>query len=259
MNPARDQMQQSARRVLANAARSLAARQDASKLRKICLLTTPRTGSNALCDVMTAAGLGWPSEWLNENQIELLHKAAGWTTVRMRDYLSTVVHGTANFETGVFSIKVMSHQHENAKKLGVDILSLDFDVIVYLRRGDLVAQAYSYAKAIRSNIWTSEQDDVAKREGLNIDRSPVTRDELQEVIDMLKQQTTDLETALADRPHIRLTYEDLSSGGFAAPVRQMANSLDLDVEIAQEQPRLRRQSGSSDGEALAALRPLVKV
>lgn len=120
--------------------------------RSFTIATTPRTGSNHLCDLLTQAGLGQPTEHFQYSQ-------PIFDTEDLEGILSTVLRD--NTVNGTFGSK-MSHDHrawvENAftKLLGRGVLLEDVLPCHYwirFIRNDRVGQAVSFFKAMQTQQW----------------------------------------------------------------------------------------------------------
>lgn len=112
-------------------------------LNAYAVCTTPRTGSNYLCDLLEKAGLGVPDEYLNP----LFHN---WKPVDFDNaYELTKLH--QRFDT--FGIK-LHWGHRDANHIVVDFDELHENMKwIYLRRLDTEAQARSYMTALCNGGW----------------------------------------------------------------------------------------------------------
>jgi LPS sulfotransferase NodH len=127
--------------------------------RSYIVCVTPRSGSTLLCEALTIAGAGRPDEHF------LQWPPSGPATVEAMDLPSVLEAGTAN---GVFGVKVMWEHVEpilsvldagaardRSLKLFESLLpQLSW---VHIARNDVLGQAVSSAKAIRSGSWKDEQ------------------------------------------------------------------------------------------------------
>jgi LPS sulfotransferase NodH len=127
--------------------------------KKIAILSTPRSGSTFFCDCLAGTGLfGQPEEWLNPRRIEAFRRVRGVESIDLGVYLGHVLNRTTS-DNGVFSIKIQIDQYKTWKeKANFDAFDLQFDAVFYIYRKDRVAQAHSYAKAMRTDKWRSYFD-----------------------------------------------------------------------------------------------------
>jgi LPS sulfotransferase NodH len=125
-------------------------------VKKIVVLSTPRSGSTLFCDSLAATGLfGRPEEWLNPRRVEACGRLRGLETLNLGEYLGYVLNKTTS-DNGVFSMKIQIDQYKAWKEgRNYDPLDLRFDTVFYVHRRDKVAQAHSYAKALRTDQWRS--------------------------------------------------------------------------------------------------------
>lgn len=132
------------------------------------ICTTPRSGSNLLCDRLTATGvLGTPTEYLEMN-LAVAYLTNRWRVDNLLDYLETL-KAKRTGSNGVFANKVHWRQVTALSDLiwpGTDgpsiescaaVLDLLFpnSYLVHLRREDRLAQAVSLFKAFGTGAWSS--------------------------------------------------------------------------------------------------------
>jgi len=141
------------------------------------ICATPRTGSSLLCGLLDSAGVaGHPESWFRRQDEQAF--AARWGIADPLDgafdyasYLraATAAGSTAN---GVFAARVMwGTMDEVTARLApaypghagsaVGLLSAAFGRtrFVYLRRGDVVAQAVSLLRAEQTGVWLETADE----------------------------------------------------------------------------------------------------
>lgn len=123
-------------------------------LKRYLVLSTPRTGSSALCSALSHVGLGAPGEWLNSLYINSVKKVLGVTNIRFKDYWDTVLLGASNHENQIFGIKVHIDQYLNIRKKSIDLNLLDWEKVYYVERKDKISQAYSHCKATALGVWS---------------------------------------------------------------------------------------------------------
>lgn len=122
---------------------------------KILILSTPRTGSNLLCECLTQTGLiGHVDGFM-----------VGYGDGIARNYAENVdlyYHGhcAEGDNQGAFATKIMwdyiDHMADRVKyKTVYDVFFSQFTHVVWLHRIDIVAQAVSWYMAINSGKWTS--------------------------------------------------------------------------------------------------------
>lgn len=147
-------IRKSADELIANADLAKQERRDKKDLKKYVLLSTPRTGSSALCNHLKAAGLGAPSEWINPIHIDAVKRSLGVDKINFSNYWELILLGTSNFKNRIFGINCHIDQYLNLRKTGVDFFRIPFDQIYYLERNDKIAQAYSYQKSLQTGTWS---------------------------------------------------------------------------------------------------------
>ncbi|WP_417450510.1 Stf0 family sulfotransferase [Kordiimonas sp.] len=131
---------------------------------KYAVISTPRCGSTMFCDKLHKTGvLGNPMEWFNLRYIKAYAKAKGIKRLAFEQYTRDVILRTAS-SNGIFGVNIHVHQYATAKDNGVDLLDLiGVDKVYYIYRRDKLAQVYSYAKAIATDVWTSHVKPTPER------------------------------------------------------------------------------------------------
>jgi LPS sulfotransferase NodH len=144
--------------------------------RKIAIIATPRSGSTYFCDMLSQTKvLGEPLEWFHNKFFFAYGKKFGHNTISLKEYINYIFKKSTN-ESGIFSVKILVDQYLfflNKKKF--DLLSLNFDDIIFISRHDKVAQAYSLAKAMSGGQWMSFIQGSSKVNPDNIKNSDVLR------------------------------------------------------------------------------------
>ena len=145
-----------ARRLAENAQRH--ATRLPEQIKKYAIISTPRVGSNLLSQRLETTGtMGWPSEWFNARYARACCHELGLepTTRAFDQYMAMLIRGTAS-PGGIFGVKFHIDQYIEWKSAGVDLLNVKFDRIYWVERRDKIAQAYSFAKAMKTDRWTKE-------------------------------------------------------------------------------------------------------
>ena len=123
---------------------------------KILILSTPRTGSNLLCECLTQTQqIGHVDGFF-----------VGFGDGIKRDYAERCdlyYHGHCNEETGAYATKIMwdyiDHMADLVTYKSVyEHFFYQFNQVVWLYRQDEIAQAVSWYMAINSGKWTSKND-----------------------------------------------------------------------------------------------------
>lgn len=133
------------------------------------LCATPRTGSTLLCGLLKSSGVaGRPASYFNRRGLH--DYADNWRIARPRDgridetYVRAAL-AAGRTPNGVFGGRIMAETlPELIGDLAADAGSPVSDVellsaslgrlrFVHLRRGDVVAQAVSWAKALQTHYW----------------------------------------------------------------------------------------------------------
>lgn len=137
--------------------------------RSYFICTTPRCGSNLLCEILTNTGVvGRPHEYFNENFMSYWFETFNASTYD--EYLPKVLEATAT--NGVFGVKLMGGEHFNdlinrLKQLPdhqnqdippSEMIANVFPNLKYiwLSRRNKVRQSVSFMKAEKTGIWRSD-------------------------------------------------------------------------------------------------------
>jgi trehalose 2-sulfotransferase len=130
--------------------------------RSCVVCSTPRAGSWLLCGLLASTGIaGRPHEWFYADT-EAANRRA-WDVSSFADYVARV-RAAGTTPNGVFGVKVMGGYREElfSRLRGLGDAPSDAALLerhfprprfVWLRREDAVAQAASWAEAIRTGRW----------------------------------------------------------------------------------------------------------
>jgi LPS sulfotransferase NodH len=176
------------------------------------ILTTPRSGSTYLCDLLNSTAIaGHPMEHLRLATQEL-SRHCNFNYLKLLDNLMEY-RTTSN---GVFGTKLISHflfELQRAKP-GSKNLWQSIDQFILLIRKDKVAQAVSLVLAQKTEVWHLHSDEKkssyqAQLESLKIDRS-LLNDVEQKVL-FIEQQEAQLKKTLANHKiqPLVVVYEDI--------------------------------------------------
>ena len=196
--------------------------------RSLVIATGYRSGSTLLAEGLAGAGgFGVPVEYLQAGAMQ--RRFPRFAAPTTSEYLSTVMrHRTC--ATGVFGIKLFWPE---ARFLD----QLPDPTIIRLRREDVLAQAVSTWSALVTGVWRSPSPRTAE--------VPYDRARLTALTAMHAEHDANWQQALAGRPVINLTYEQLSVDpreAIESLVSELARA-GLPAEGAVPPPRLARQGG----------------
>lgn len=135
-----------------------------SNLKKSYIVASSyRSGSTYLCTSLWETGLlGAPWEYLNYYS-EMNVMAARMGVATPEAFLQGLIDRRTT-RNGVFGLKAHFQHFEAALKRYPKFLDVLAPVrFIYIKRGDVLAQAVSMAKAFQTNAWTSLTDDGQKQ------------------------------------------------------------------------------------------------
>jgi trehalose 2-sulfotransferase len=134
----------------------------------------PRTGSTWLMEMAENSGvLGTPQEWFNEDWIHTDELAMGCRPPRLAatacvdEYLRKTVtdyrspHGIMGLQLSPYQAQSLCEMLENPRE------SVDLVTRFYLRRANIVGQAISLFRSVRSGFFHSYQDGTVSRSSLD--------------------------------------------------------------------------------------------
>lgn len=169
---------------------------------QLMVATIPRSGSTAFCnDLWNTGVLGAPMEYLNLNWIG---RHGRWKAALndLRAYWTKIQHVRTS-PNGVFSYKLFVQNYFTLLKRCPELLPcLAPTHVVYLIRNDIVAQAVSYARAIRSKQWFHNE---YRRVDIEYDRTMI--DHARTLIINQRTQWERVFSATAAEV-LRVSYED---------------------------------------------------
>lgn len=187
------------------------------------VLFTPRSGSSWLTELLSSnPGFGQPSEWFNDSLIPDVARHVG--VDNMFDYISVVKRSMADAQTDTFGAEVTYFQLEVMRQL-IDFFQhfpMKTTKLFYLNRRDIVAQAVSLYRAVKSGVFHST--DVMP------DNSPKVEFNIEEIdywLEHIRQQEHGVESLLIEHcasVH-RITYEDMMAGGANSTLQVFSQAL----------------------------------
>ena len=128
-------------------------------MRTYLICSSPRVGSNLVCDALAAfEGGGQPVEYFNPRSIEAYLRRIGAESLPRARYLDYLFSRRRD-GAGVLGIKVHHHQLVKIFPAADDQRAFltRFDAVLFLRRRNKVRQAISEARARASSVWYAEE------------------------------------------------------------------------------------------------------
>ena len=176
------------------------------------ILTTPRSGSTYLCDLLDSTNLaGRPKEHLRLAAQEL-SLYCNFDYLKLLDNLMQ----DCTTDNGVFGTKIISHFLFEFKQTKPDFKQIfrSIDKFILLIRRDKLAQAVSLELAQRTEIWhlhTNKKDNNYQSKLADIKIDSVLLDEVGQKYDFIHQQEARLKKILANNKiePLEIFYEDL--------------------------------------------------
>lgn len=124
-------------------------------MRRIAIVSTPRSGSTWFCEMLGRTGsFGVPEEWLFPPMVNTYQALRQGQSFDIAAYLKYIEERTTT-PNGIFTINFPINQYQFLRGRGLDLLKLRFDKLIYLSRKDKIAQAYSFSKAGMTGQWRS--------------------------------------------------------------------------------------------------------
>ncbi len=148
-------------------------------IKRVAIISTPRSGSKLLCELLMQRGLGIAREFFHDQYEKCYREISAEEHDSFHAYYEQIILGSFGKKTNVFVINFHGCQIFERIRQGLAIDDLAIDYFIYIERKDALAQAYSLVKARKSGLWT---DRIRKRAGFSdneidvaIDRSTVER------------------------------------------------------------------------------------
>lgn len=170
------------------------------------VLFTPRSGSSWLTELLsTNPGFGQPGEWFNDSLVPDIARHFGVDNIY--DYVGAVTRTMCDPQTRVFGAEITFFQLEVMRQL-VDFFQhfpLHRTKLFYLNRRDIIAQAVSLYRAVKSGVFHAADatDDAAS--------VPYDADQIAHWLTHIRRQELGVE-ALIEEAGVtveRLRYEDM--------------------------------------------------
>lgn len=195
--------------------------------RSLVIATDYRSGSTLLAESLTGAGgYGVPLEYLQRGARE--RRFARFAAHSPGDYLANVIQRRTS-SSGVFGIKLFWPEASAVQQL-------PDPTVIWLRRGDVVAQAVSTWTALVTGVWRSAasvESDV-----------PYDRSRLTALVGMHWHHDMSWKQALADTTVIEASYEHLAADptGETEAIISALKRRGMPPEGPVPEPRLARQA-----------------
>jgi LPS sulfotransferase NodH len=167
----------------------------------VCAL--PRSGSSLLCELLFGTGrAGAPGEYFDAAMMKRFRRR--WGTESFDDYLRSLLAKKTG-PNGTFGFK--AHFFQLIEAFPGLSLEAAFPRLrhVYITREDRLRQAISWARAVQTHRWSSEQEVHAEHPEV------FRRDQIDRLIAGITERERRWEALFADRgaDPLRITYEEL--------------------------------------------------
>ncbi|WP_286233225.1 Stf0 family sulfotransferase [Thalassotalea sediminis] len=206
--------------------------------KKVLVLSTPRSGSSLFCDVLTNTGmLGECREWFNNRYLAAYGKLTGNPQVQFNEYLQFIMEKTVG-NTGVFAVNAHIEHMMFFAQRKVSLLDLGFDVVVFVKRKNKLAQAVSLAKSNITDSWSSETDNT------EFDLEKVTPSIIVNSLKHIVDSEAHYEEFLSRFVKVAFDYEDFCQLNNTTAYSQVLSLLELNYE-GRFETTLKKQSNNS--------------
>jgi LPS sulfotransferase NodH len=145
---------------------------DAPPLGRVIICSTPRSGSYLLCRQMINAALGLPTEYFRPQTTAALGARWGVPAGDDGGYVDAL-ESRRTTGNGLFAAKVQ-WQHQELHACVRERWLERADLLVFLYRSDLVAQAVSWQVSLATGLWSFDATPGPRMEGVTLERSDLT-------------------------------------------------------------------------------------
>ncbi|MCP4475681.1 MAG: glycosyltransferase [Gammaproteobacteria bacterium] len=200
---------------------------DIASIKKIAVISIPRSGSKLFCEMMVEENLGKPREFFERAYEECYRDILEDYSLSFEDYYKHIILGSFNKETNVFSINFHGYQIRKKTEEGVAIDDLDIDYFFYMERRDEVAQAYSLAKAESNQLWSIQ---VEREAGVGDDEINGAIDILtiEENIRKINEEKHWIKENFSEKIVKTIYYEDIVSDKRAEVFQEIFDIIGMD-------------------------------
>ena len=228
----------------------VAARPDhTGPIRKIAIVSTQRSGSTYLGDMLSSTGLMPPfEEWFNRSFLRTFAQLHGIREINIERYSEWVIKKVTSRD-GQFTVKLHVNHLLEMESVGFDLFKLHFDFTIGMARKDKLAQALSLAKARMTEKW--RHDSLGRRPDVSV--SEISNEMLFASLADISRWDSYFDRHLSRRMTTNIAYEDVVSdpSQVATILRQLGFVVPIDFELSS---CLKKQSDESDSIRLATVR-----
>ncbi len=195
-------------------------------MKKYVILFTPRSGSSWLTKMLKDTEvLGNPTEWINPDHIQLSRQEMQCETESIDELFTRLIKKRSS-PLGIFGIEITSIHYDKFivnRDTFQKYFSEENTKFILLTREDIVAQAVSLYKAVKTKVFHSPE---AKRQ-MDV---PFNSDEIKKWVNHILKQEQDLDRIIRDNgiTPLRISYEFMCSNPDAV-VNMIASGL-VDVK-----------------------------
>ena len=202
--------------------------------KKFLILSTPRTGSTALCNNLTKNGFGDVREYFNGLVLNKYIESLDGTPIKFENYLRVAFNHGLNHEK-IFGVNVLINQFISLIARKINILGLKYDKIYLLERRNKLKQAYSLMKSEKTFIYTSDILDLAQMKYGEIE---VEADEVHFSLCLNKilSEEAYIKKCLTGFPYKIIFFEDIISDKFESCVNSIKEDLDFPLDKYEALP-----------------------
>lgn len=202
--------------------------------KKILILSTPRTGSTALCNNLSKNGFGDIREYFGGLVMHRYIESLNGIPMNFKEYLHIVFnHGLS--QENIFGVNVQPDQFIELIARKINILGLKFEKIYLLERRNKLKQAFSFMKSQKTFIYTPDILNMAEMEYGEIE---VEADEVHFsfCLNRILREEAYIKNFLTDLPYKRIFFEDIISDKFESCVNSIKEDLDLPLDKYEAVP-----------------------
>ncbi len=201
-----------------------------SAIKRVALISTPRSGSKLLCELLMQRGLGIIREFFHDQYEKSYREIAKKESCSLHAYYEQIVLGAFGRQLNTVVINFHGCQIFERIRRGLAIDDLAIDYFIYIERKDVLAQAYSLVKARKSDVWSDRTRKRARLDDNDIDVA-IDRSMVERAMKEISVEKRRIKEYFSNRICKTVYYEELVSEKREILLKEIFDNIGIDYAL----------------------------